>query len=109
MGRATSQAYRHHPFFWSIDEDDHLEIMFTEFFSEFYVRGYNVIDPTCMFFDGNDLVFGLACSELDWGTFTKTVSFSDRHPKLKTRKPETKSDKVSAETREKPKRMACQT
>jgi hypothetical protein len=72
IGRATSQRYRHHPFLWSF-MDGHLEVLFTDFFYPFHKSGYNIIDPTSLFFDGEDLLFGLCCSERDWA-HTQLVS-----------------------------------
>jgi hypothetical protein len=66
LGRGTSQRYRHHPFFWSMDAAGHLELTFTNFFDQFYRCGYNIIDPTSLFIDGDDVFFGLCCTERDW-------------------------------------------
>lgn len=66
LGRATSQRYRHHPFLWSFDESGGLNILFMDFFNEFYRCGYNIIDPTSLFVHGDDLYLGLCCSERDW-------------------------------------------
>ena len=66
VGRATSQRYRHHPFFWSFENNGKLNILFTEFFYRFHRCGYNILDPTSIFFEGEDLYFGLCCSERDW-------------------------------------------
>ncbi len=66
MGRATSQRYRHHPFFWSFEKPGEINIHFTEFFYRFHKCGYNILDPTCLFFEGDDLYLGLCCSERDW-------------------------------------------
>lgn len=66
VGRATSQRYRHHPFFWSFENPGDLNILFTEFFYRFHKCGYNILDPTSLFFEGDDLYFGLCCSERDW-------------------------------------------
>ena len=80
MGRATSQRYRHHPFLWSLDESDHLEILFSEFFSDFHVRGYNIIDPTSLFIVDDDIYLGLCCSERDWAHTQVLSNFLLRFP-----------------------------
>lgn len=66
VGRATSQRYRHHPFFWSFSEKWGVEVLLNDFFYEFHKRGYNIIDPTSLFFDKEDVYLGLCCSERDW-------------------------------------------
>jgi hypothetical protein len=49
-----------------MDDSGNLEITFTNFFDSFYRCGYNIIDPTSLFVDGQDIVFGLCCTERDW-------------------------------------------
>jgi hypothetical protein len=44
----------------------HLKAEFSTFFHAFNRRGYNIIDPSSAFFDGDDLLLGLCCSERDW-------------------------------------------
>jgi hypothetical protein len=74
VGKATSQRYRHHPFFWSMDTGGgQLQILFTEFFYDFHKCGFNIVDPTSLFFDGEDIFLGLCCSERDW-VHTQVVS-----------------------------------
>ncbi|QPN58001.1 hypothetical protein I1E95_08170 [Synechococcus sp. CBW1107] len=66
LGRATSQRYRHHPFFWSARDGSDLTIVMTGFFYDFYRCGFNIIDPTSIFYHNGDLYFGLCCTERDW-------------------------------------------
>lgn len=66
IGRATSSGYRHAPFAWSIDGSGRAEFTFSELFSDFYGCGINLIDPTSLFFVGDDLYLGLCCTERDW-------------------------------------------
>lgn len=72
LGRASPVSYRHAPFFWS-NQGDSLNVAFTTFFSEFYRRGYNIIDPTCLFVENGDTYLGLCCTERDWA-HTQLVS-----------------------------------
>lgn len=73
IGHATSQRYRHHPFFWSVLRNGKLDVLFSGFFYEFHKRGYNIIDPTSLFFDRGDLYLGLCCTERDWA-FTQLAT-----------------------------------
>jgi hypothetical protein len=80
LGRATSQRYRHHPFLWSMSHGGNLDILFTEFFYDFHRCGYNIIDPTSIFFDGDDFYLGLCCSERDWAHNQVVSHFLLRFP-----------------------------
>ena len=73
LGRATSQRYRHHPFFWGARSGQDLSVVFTTFFQSFQRCGFNIIDPTSLFFHQGDLHLGLCCSERDWA-HTQVVS-----------------------------------
>jgi hypothetical protein len=66
LGRTTSQRYRHQPFLWHLQSKERLSVEFSSFFHDFNKRGYNIIDPTSIFFQGEDLMVGLCCSERDW-------------------------------------------
>lgn len=66
VGKATSQVYRHHPFFWSACKGNDLEIVFTGFFYDLHKCGFNIIDPTSLFYYKGDLYLGLCCTERDW-------------------------------------------
>jgi hypothetical protein len=66
FGRTTSQRYRHQPFLWSMRGKGQLKAEFSTFFHAFNRRGYNIIDPSSVFFDGDDLLLGLCCTERDW-------------------------------------------
>ncbi len=66
LGRTTSQRYRHQPFLWHLQSEGRLSVEFSSFFHDFNRRGYNIIDPTSIFFQGEDLMVGLCCSERDW-------------------------------------------
>ncbi len=82
VGRATSERYKHHPFFWRFGENQKLLILFTEFFYKFQRYGFNIIDPTCLFLHDDGLYFGLCCSERDWAhgqeVLNLLVRFSQR-------------------------------
>lgn len=73
VGRATSIGYRHSPFFWLLDEQGHFEVRFTDFFSEFYKRGFRIIDPTSLFFHDGGLCLGFCATERDW-SYTQRVA-----------------------------------
>ena len=66
LGRATSQLYRHQPFLWWMQDPDNLNVEFSAFFHRFNKRGYNIVDATSIFFEGEDLLVGLCCTERDW-------------------------------------------
>lgn len=66
LGRTTSQRYRHQPFLWHLQSGGRLSVEFSSFFHDLNKRGYNIIDPTSIFFQGEDLMVGLCCSERDW-------------------------------------------
>lgn len=66
LGRTTANRVHHTPFFWSLDDDLHIDILFTELFQIFVELGYGIIDPTSFFIHNDDLYVGLACSERNW-------------------------------------------
>jgi hypothetical protein len=66
IGHATSQRFRHHPFFWRLSESGGFEVLLTDFFYAFQRRGYNILDPTSLFQHGTDVFLGLCCTERDW-------------------------------------------
>ncbi len=65
-GHATATGYRHAPFTWTMDGQQRMEIRFHPLFSDFYNCGFNLIDPSSLFIDGEDLYLGLTCTECDW-------------------------------------------
>lgn len=73
IGRTTTSRVRHTPFFWTFTHEGQFSFTFCELFQPLLELGYNIIDPTSMFYHNGDLYLALACSERDW-VHTQIVS-----------------------------------
>ncbi len=66
LGRASAQPYKHLPFLWSSGDNEAPTFHFLDFFNQISQKGFGILDPTCFFKEGNNIYFGLACSETTW-------------------------------------------
>jgi hypothetical protein len=85
FGRTTSQQYRHQPYLWSVRNNGPLKAEFSTFFHAFNRRGYNIIDPTCLFLDGEDVMLGVCCTERDWAHDQNVTNLLLRFPSSASR------------------------
>lgn len=67
LGFTATQSYRNTPFFWFADADARMQVSFTPFFSRLNAIGYNIIRPTSLFVEDDDIWLGLYCAEREHG------------------------------------------
>jgi hypothetical protein len=65
-GHLTTSRHEHRPFIWGISESKGLRAIIPTKSSGFREKGFNIIDPTSLFFWKESLYIGICASEREW-------------------------------------------